>query len=127
MSVSEPSHGDRLNAEMDGASGNSEVDLTRTSKLPVVRVGRGHAGVRPSSGAATGFIQATKHFPTARPPHLAAAGTAALRQHRNSTSEFGFNSKDGRMSFPQAVNADTDGEATEKNETVYLTFDIGTR
>jgi hypothetical protein len=30
MSVSEPSHIDRLNAEMDGASGNwlSEVDLT---------------------------------------------------------------------------------------------------
>src|SRR5208337_2501976 len=28
MTVSEPGHGDRLNAEMDGASGNSEVDLS---------------------------------------------------------------------------------------------------
>jgi len=39
----------------------------------------GHAGVRPSSGAATGFIRATEHFPTARLSHLAAAGAAALR------------------------------------------------
>jgi hypothetical protein len=46
--------------------------------------------VRPSSGAATGFIQATKHFPTACLTRIAAAGTAALRQHRNSTSEFGL-------------------------------------
>jgi hypothetical protein len=29
MSVSEPGHGDRLNVEMDGASGNSEVGLRR--------------------------------------------------------------------------------------------------
>lgn len=28
VTVSEPGHGDRLNVEMDGASGNSEVDLT---------------------------------------------------------------------------------------------------
>jgi hypothetical protein len=32
--------------------------------------------VRPSPGAAISFIQATEHFPTARPPHLAAAGTS---------------------------------------------------
>jgi hypothetical protein len=53
--------------------------------------------VRPSPGAATGFIQATEHFPTAGPSDFAAAGTpinreqaAALRQRRNSTSEFGL-------------------------------------
>ena len=39
------------------------------------RGGRGHPGVRPSSGAATGFIQDSEHFPTARPPRLAADGT----------------------------------------------------
>jgi hypothetical protein len=46
--------------------------------------------VRPSSGAATVFIQATENFPTGRPPHLAATGTAALRQRKNSTLEFGL-------------------------------------
>jgi hypothetical protein len=30
--------------------------------------------VRPSPGAATAFFQVTEYFPTARPPHLAAAG-----------------------------------------------------
>jgi hypothetical protein len=65
-------------------------DSTRTPKLPVVAGRTRLAGVRPSSGAATGFIQATEHFPAARPPHLAAAGTAALRQRSNSTAEFGF-------------------------------------
>ena len=54
------------------------------------RGGRGYAGVRPSSGTATAFFQAIEHFPTARPSHFAAAGTAALRQRRNSTSEFGI-------------------------------------
>jgi hypothetical protein len=33
---------------------------------------------------------ATEHFPTARLFHVAAAGTAALRWHRISTSEFGL-------------------------------------
>jgi hypothetical protein len=50
------------------------------------------AGARPSSGAATGFLQATEHFPTACPPDFAAAGTAALRYRRNSNSEFGLRS-----------------------------------
>jgi len=52
----------------------SETGLTRTPKLNFC-VG----GVRPSPGAATGFIQATEHFSTACPFHVAAAGTAALR------------------------------------------------
>jgi hypothetical protein len=47
-------------------------------------------GVRPSSGAATALFQTTEHFSTACLSHFAAAGTAALRQHRNSTSEGGF-------------------------------------
>jgi hypothetical protein len=47
--------------------------------------------VRPSSGAAIGFIQVTEHFPTACLTRIAAAGTAALRQRRNSTSEADFN------------------------------------
>ncbi len=52
------------------------------------RRGRYPVGVRPFPGAATGFLPATEHFSTASSSHFAAAGTAALRQHRNSTSEF---------------------------------------
>jgi hypothetical protein len=37
MSVSEPNHGDRLSAEMNGASGNSEVDLTAVMELSATR------------------------------------------------------------------------------------------
>ena len=64
--------------------------LSRTPKWKRERGGRGHTGGRPSSGAATGFLQTTEHFPTARPSRLAAAGTAALRQRRNSIPEFGL-------------------------------------
>lgn len=47
-------------------------------------------GVRTSPGAATTFFQATGYFPTACLPRFAAAGTVALHQHKNSTSEFGL-------------------------------------
>ena len=48
-------------------------------------------GSAPVPGAAIAFSQATEHFSTNSPSHVAAAVTAALRQRGNSTSEFGLN------------------------------------
>jgi hypothetical protein len=37
-----------------------------------------------------GYLQAMEYFPTVHPSHIAATGTAALRQRGNSTAKFGF-------------------------------------
>ena len=43
------------------------------------RDGRNRIGVRPSPGAAIGYIQATENIPITRSPYVAVAGTATLR------------------------------------------------